>query len=84
MLVEFHGIARERAGVSELELDAPTLGDALEFLSRRFPNLRELIADRRLHPALAANLNTDRFVSDPATPLNAHDLLLILSADAGG
>jgi molybdopterin converting factor small subunit len=84
MHVEFHGIARERAGVDELELDAHTLGEALEKLSQQLPRLRELITEGRLHPVLAANLNTDAFVRDPATALDEHDRLLILSADAGG
>jgi hypothetical protein len=33
---------------------------------------------------MAANLNGDRFVSDPTTALAADDHVLILSADAGG
>ena len=48
------------------------------------PLLGELIAADRLHPSLVANLNGDRFVSDPSTPLNQNDCVLILSADAGG
>jgi len=48
------------------------------------PSFRELIVTDRLHPACVANLNGDRFISDPATPLGEHDSLLILSADAGG
>jgi molybdopterin converting factor small subunit len=38
----------------------------------------------RLHPSLVANLNGDRFISDPATPLGDSDRVLILSADVGG
>ena len=37
-----------------------------------------------LHPSLAANLNGDEFVRDPATPLAGTDRVLILSADVGG
>ena len=48
------------------------------------PSLAELIADDRLQPSFAANLNGDAFVSDPATPLRDDDCVLILSADAGG
>jgi molybdopterin converting factor small subunit len=84
MYVEFLGIPRERAGVSELEIDAGTLGQLLGTLAARFPGLAELIADRMLHPSLAANLNGDEFVSDPATPLAEGDRILILSADVGG
>jgi molybdopterin converting factor small subunit len=84
MYVEFLGIPRERAGIAEWEVEAETLGEALAALAVRFPRLREFIAAGALHPALAANLNCDTFVSDPLTPLRKHDRLLILSADAGG
>ena len=84
MYVEFLGIPRERAGVSELEVEAATLGQLLGTLASRCPALRELISDDGLHPSIAANLNGDQFVSDPATPLADDDRLLILSADAGG
>ena len=84
MYVEFLGIPRERAGVAELQLEARTLGEALTQLATRYPGFAQLISDGRLHPSIAANLNTDLFVSDPATPLHDSDRLLILSADAGG
>ena len=84
MYVEFLGIPRERAGVSELEVEAATLGQLLGTLAQRCPALGELITDDRLHPSIAANLNGDVFVSDPATRLSRDDRLLILSADAGG
>ena len=63
---------------------AETLGQLLGSLADRIPSLRELIADDRLRPGFVANLNGDRFVSDPETPLGEHDCILILSADAGG
>ncbi len=84
MRVELLGIARERAGVAELQLEADTLGQLLTALSARFPAFCELIAADRLAPSLAANLNGDRFISDPRTRLNQRDSVLILSADAGG
>ena len=84
MLVEFFGVPRERAGVSEMEVHADTLGQLLGTLAERMPSLSEIIEDDRLHPAFVANLNGDRFVTDPGTPLGAHDCVLILSADAGG
>ena len=84
MYVEFLGVARERAGVAELEVQADSLGGLLITLAARCPGLSELITRDRLHPSIAANLNGDRFVSDPHTALVEHDRLLILSADAGG
>ena len=84
MRVELLGVPRERAGVAELELEAETLGQLLVALAVRFPSLGELITADRLQPFVIANLNGDRFVSDPRTPLREADSVLILSADAGG
>lgn len=84
MYVEFLGIPRERAGVSEVVIEADSLGQLLRTLRAQFPALGELITVDRLHPSLAANLNGDAFVSDPATRLSNEDRLLILSADVGG
>ena len=84
MHVEFLGIPRERAGISELEIQAETLGQLLQTLIGRFPAFAELITARGLHPSVVANLNGDEFVSDPRTLLSRDDRVLILSADAGG
>jgi len=84
MRVEFLGLPRERAGIAELELDAETLGELLLALAVRFPSFSELIRADRLTPSFAANLNGDRFISDPRTRLGKGDSILILSADAGG
>ena len=84
MYVEFLGIPRERAGISELEVEAETFGQLLGTLALRYPALQELISADGLHPSIAANLNGDVFVKDLATPLAEGDRLLILSADAGG
>jgi molybdopterin converting factor small subunit len=84
MHVEFLGVSRERAGVDEIDVKAETLGRLLGTLAVQMPGLAELIAVDRLHPSMAANLNGDRFISDPDTPLRDDDRVLILSADAGG
>jgi molybdopterin converting factor small subunit len=84
MYVELLGIPRERAGLSEIQIDAGTLGQALTHLVARFPTLDALVTANGLHPSVVANLNGDRFVSDPTTPLATTDRLLILSADVGG
>ena len=83
-MLSFWALPRERAGVAELELEADTLGQLLVALAVRFPSLGELIAADRLQPSVVANLNGDRFVSDPGTRLSEGDSVLILSADAGG
>ena len=84
MHVEFLGIPRERAGVSDVEMDAETLGQLLDALAVRFPALRELITDGALHASIAANLNADEFVNDPDRLLAPNDHVILLSADAGG
>lgn len=84
MHVEFLGVPRQRAGISELEVQADTLGQLLGTLAARIPSLGDVVSLDRLHPAFAANLNGDQFVSDPETPLGEDDCVLILSADAGG
>ena len=84
MHVEFLGVSRDRAGLAEIDVQAETLGQLLGTLAARMPGLAELIVVDRLHPSLAANLNGDRFIRDPATPLRDDDRVLILSADAGG
>jgi molybdopterin converting factor small subunit len=84
MHVEFLGIPRERAGISDIEVRAQSLGQLLGTLADRFPALAELIDEDRLHPSLVANLNGDEFISDPETAFGDNDHLIILSADAGG
>jgi molybdopterin converting factor small subunit len=84
MRVEFLGVARERAGTAEIDVQAETLGHLLGALATRTPGLAELIVVDRLHPSLVASLNSNRFISDPETPLGDDDCVLILSADAGG
>jgi molybdopterin converting factor small subunit len=84
--VEFYGIPRERAGVEAIELRGPaTLGQALAMLRGRLPGLAaSCLDDDRLKSGYLANVNGERFTTDPAAILRPGDALLILSADAGG
>ena len=84
MRVEFLGLPRERAGVSEVELTADTLGQLVTALAARFPSLGELVVADKRSPCVLANLNGDRFVSDPCCQLEEDDCVMIMSADAGG
>ena len=84
MRVEFFGIPRERAGIAEFELQAETLGQLLNVLAVRFPSFSEVVQSGSLRSPFLANLNGDRFISDPATRLSESDYVLILSADSGG
>jgi len=89
--VEFFGIARERAGVSRTSIEGENLGQVLRGIGARFPRFRKTCLAAGTHDdggslsfGYCANLNGDRFVSDPQTTLRDGDTLLILSADAGG
>jgi molybdopterin converting factor small subunit len=87
--VEFYGIARQRAGVSQLEVDLPaegaTLAEVFRTMGERLPAFAsEFLVGGRLHPTLAANLGGERFVAEPEMMLHDGQSLLILSADAGG
>jgi len=87
--VEFFGVPRRRAGVSqttvELQEDAARLGEVLKDLAARFPDLATAcLAGDKLRHGFAANLSGRRFVSDPGTRLHPGDSLLIFHADAGG
>jgi len=83
--IELYGVPRLRAGISRLNVEAATLGDALLALGQAAPALVGTVLDAaKLNPAYTANLNGDRFISDPATPLADGDSLLLLAVDVGG
>ncbi len=87
--VEFYGIARQRAGVDRLEValadGEATLTIILRQIGETFPGFGKHCLDGGcLHPSLAANLDGERFVTDPETIVRDGQSLLILSADAGG
>lgn len=85
--VELFGIPRQRAGVAKTTASGARLDEVVADLARRFPELAEACFrpdTGGLKPGTLANLNGRRFVTDPATPLEHGDALLILSADAGG
>jgi molybdopterin converting factor small subunit len=89
LTIEFFGIPRMRTGVAQCRLslksEQATLGDALRELGQRYPHFAEdCLAGGKLATAYVANLDGERFVSEPATPLVDGSSLLILSADAGG
>lgn len=82
MQVEFFGVPRQRAGIARLSVQARTLGELWQTLSAQIPTFGSLVEIEP--PVMVANLNGDRFVTDPLTPLAENDCVLILSADAGG
>ncbi len=83
--VEFYGIPRARAGVTETISQGSSVGDVLEDLARRLPQLANACIDgRNLKSGYSLTLKGDRFLTDPQTPLADGDVLLFLSLDAGG
>jgi sulfur-carrier protein len=83
--IELFGIARQRAGVGRTTAEGSSLGEVLASLAARFPSLAETCFPQgRFTAGYLANLNGDRFVTDPAEAIKLGDRLLILSADAGG
>ena len=83
--VELFGIPRARAGITTTTATGRCLGDVLADLATRFPELAATCIDgRRLRPGFTANLDGQRFITDPDTRLKDGDRLLLLSLDAGG
>lgn len=94
LVVEFFGLPRHRAGVSELhvELDQnPTsLASVVAYLAEHLPGLQPdcIVGDRNggweLTSHVVGNLNGDRFIRQGCEVLQEGDRLLLLSADVGG
>ena len=78
--VELYDLARSRAGVAHLEVEAATLGEALREVVARCPRLTDL-DDLGLW---RVSLGGERFLTDPVTPLADGDTLLVFSAQSGG
>ena len=87
--VEFYGMARQRAGAAQCELDTAggplCLSQILRRLENQYPALVGVcLRDGQLCSGYIANLDGLQFVRDPATPVQPGQAVLILSADAGG
>ena len=83
--IELYGIPRLRAGAGRVGVEAATVAGALAALAAAAPGLAgSVLAVGRVPPEYRLSLNGDRFISDPDTPLADGDVLLLLSADAGG
>ena len=77
--VEFYGLARQRAGVAEVNVAAATVREALEAAERETG--LSVIACPHLY---LVSVNGNHFTTDPDESLAAGACLLILGADAGG
>ncbi len=85
VVIELYGIPRLRAGRDALEVEARSLGEALRALGARCPALAPAVVDgERLGPSYLVAVNGRQLTADPATPLTDGDVVVLLSADAGG
>jgi len=83
--VEFLGVARQRAGIPELDVEAGNLEDACRALCERLPGLRNTcLTSSGLLPGFLASVNGRTFTRDPNSSLANGDSLIILSSDVGG
>jgi molybdopterin converting factor small subunit len=83
--VEFFGVPRQRAGRSELVVEAGTVAEALSAVARLCPGLAGLVQlDGRLAPHYLLSINGSEFVGDVQRPLRQGERVLFLSADVGG
>ena len=84
-----HGAFRGFAGgARDVQLDAGTIGEALEALVRTHPNLVERLRDERgkLRPHLALFVNEEdaRLLGWEDAPLNDGDIVHLIPALSGG
>ncbi len=83
--IELYEIARRLAGVDRADVHGRTLGEVLAALAARFPALEGPVVVRgRLTAHWRASLGGRRFLDDPAAPLVPGDVLVLVSALAGG
>lgn len=83
--MEFFGVARSRAGVASVTLDADCLQEVLVQLQDQLPSLAELCIDNgELSPGWLLNINGTAFTRDLNLPLTDGDSALLMPADAGG
>ena len=83
--IELFGVPRLRAGRDSLEVEAHSLGEAFRALGEACPALTPSVVEGdRLKPSYMIAVNGIQFTADPATSLSAGDMLVLLSADAGG
>lgn len=83
--VEFFGVARSRAGVASVTLDADCLQEVLVQLQDQLPSLAELCIDNgELASGWLLNINGAAFTRDLSTLVNDGDSVLLMPADVGG
>jgi sulfur-carrier protein len=83
--IELFGVPRLRAGRDAVDVEADDVASALVALASACPELAPaVVGPEGLSPAYQVALNGVQFTDDPATPVVDGDVLLIVSAQAGG
>lgn len=83
--VEFYDVARVRAGVEMVEVEARTVGAALRAAAELRPGLvPDVIVEGRTGPHWRVSVNGGPFLVDLDTEITDGDAVLLLSALAGG
>ena len=83
--VELLGMARFKAGRSELRAEGRTVGDVLRLVVQQCPPLAGLLTEAGgLSRFYLVSVDGERFVDDLAELVPTGSRLLILGADAGG
>jgi molybdopterin converting factor small subunit len=83
--VEFYGIARRRAGIERLDVEADTLGEALDRVAEQLPAWADAcLCQGELTRTFLASRNGQAFITERTESLSDGDSLLILSTDVGG
>ena len=90
IVVEFYGIPRARAGVSQAQifddLASVSFGQVIEEVARQYPSFGTGCTrdGRELLDGYIASIDGDRFVHGDDVTVSSGQSVLILSADAGG
>lgn len=83
--IELFGIPRLRAGREVVAVEAASLGQAFRELGAACPSLEPSVVERgQLKAHYRAAINGTIITADPAAPLVDGDVVILLSADAGG
>ena len=83
--IELFGVPRLKASTDALEVQARDVVQALRALGARCPTLvPSVVEEGVLSPAYVVAINGTRFDDDPHTLLHDGDVIVIVSAQAGG
>ncbi len=83
--IELYGVARLRAGRETVEVAARSLGEALSRLGEICPSLEPgIVSAGRLGPGWLVAVNGAQITGDLGASLAEGDVVVLVSADAGG